>query len=60
MAIQDKPFIALRQKYLQFSYEKFSWEVLGNNLKLSFNFKIPEDLVFSPSLIIKNIDPKKK
>ncbi len=59
MAIQDKPFIALRQKYLQFSYEKFSWEVLGNDLKLSFNFKIPEDLAFSPWLIIKNIDPKR-
>ena len=59
MAIQDKPFIALRQKYLQFSYEKFSWEVLGNDLKLSFNFKVPENLVFSPSLIIKNIDPKR-
>ena len=59
MAIQDKPFIALRQKYLQFSYEKFSWEVLGNDLKLSFNFKIPEDLAFSPSLIIKNIDSKR-
>ena len=59
MAIQDKPFIALRQKYLQFSYEKFSWEVLNNDLKISFNFKIPEDLAFSPSLIIKNIDPKR-
>ena len=59
MAVQDKPFIALRQKYLQFSYEKFSWEVLSNDLKISFNFKIPEDLAFFPSLIIKNIDPKR-
>lgn len=59
MAIQDKPFIALRQKYLQFSYEKFSWEVSGNDLKISFSFKAPEDLAFSPWLIIKNIDPKR-
>ncbi len=59
MAIQNKPFIALRKKYLQFSYEKFSWKVLENDLQISFNFIIGEEISFSPQLLVKKIDAKR-
>ncbi|MBU4350849.1 hypothetical protein L6250_02185 [Candidatus Parcubacteria bacterium] len=59
MAIQNKPFIALREKYPQFSYEKFSWKVLGNDLQISFSFKTGEEILFSSQILIKEIDPKR-
>lgn len=59
MTIQNKPFIALREKYPQFSYENFSCRVLGNDLQISFNFKVGEDILFSPQLLIKEIDSKR-
>lgn len=59
MAIQNNPLFALREKYPQFLYEKFSWGVLGNDLRVSFNFRAGKDILFSPRLLIKDIDPKR-
>jgi len=46
----------LRKKYPQFIYESFSWKIEGKNLRISFDFKVPPDISFSPQLIIENID----
>ncbi len=59
MTIQNNPFFALREKYPQFSYEKFFWRVLDNDLQISFSFRAGEDILFSPRLLIKSIDLKR-
>jgi hypothetical protein len=56
-----KKFEVLRKKYSKFVYENFNWKILGNNLKISFDFKIepaedsPLAIHFKPRLVIKNV-----
>jgi len=57
--MEEKSFVSLRKDYSQFVYEKFSWNVRGKSLAISFNFRIPPDISFSPLIIIKNIDPSR-
>ncbi len=48
----------LRKKHPNFIYEKYSYEISGNNLEIFFDFKIPPDIEFKPKVIIENL-PKK-
>jgi len=36
--MEEKSFVSLRKDYSQFVYEKFSWNVRGKSLAISFNF----------------------
>lgn len=46
----------LRNKYLKFIYERYSYLISGNNLEIFFDFKIEPDIYFKPSIIIKNVN----
>lgn len=48
----------LREKYPKFIYKSFSFDIKENSLNIVFDFRIPPDLKFSPSLKIKNINKK--
>ena len=48
----SKTFNGLRKKYPQFVYESFAWEMKAGDLVISFVFKIPSDIVFSPRLTV--------
>ena len=46
----------LRKKYPKFIYEKYSYEISGNNLEIFFDFKIKPDVYFKPKVVIENVD----
>ncbi len=48
-----------RKKYPEFIYESFSYAVSKNNLEIFFNFKIGNEINFSPKILIENIDKKR-
>ena len=45
----------LQTKYPKFRYSDYSYKISGNNLKISFLFKIEPDIVFNPEIVIENI-----
>ena len=49
----------LIKKYPRFIYRKYSYQIEGGNLKISFFFEVNPDILFKPQIIIKNI-PKSK
>lgn len=49
----------LRKKYPKFIYERFDWQIVGNDLEIVFSFKINPDIYFSPKIVIENIDKKR-
>ena len=49
----------LRKKYPRFIYKGYSWKFFGKNLNISFDFRIPPDIKFKPTIVIKNIDKKR-
>ena len=51
----QKLFNELRTKYPQFIYDSFKVEKKNNNLKFSYRFIIEPDIVFNPTVTIKNI-----
>lgn len=52
-------FQNLRKKYPRFIYEKYSYEIFNNNLKISFDFRIEPGIRFKPEVIIENIEKAK-
>lgn len=50
---------SLRKKYPKFIYNDYSYEIIGKDLNISFDFSIEPGIKFNPKLIIKNIDKKK-
>lgn len=48
--------VKLRKEYPIFIFESFDYKVENNNLVISFEFNIPPDIKFNPTLEIKNID----
>ncbi|MFH1509768.1 MAG: hypothetical protein ABID67_01285 [Candidatus Nealsonbacteria bacterium] len=48
----------LQKKYPKFLYSNYSYKISGENLKISFLFKIEPGIIFKPELIIKNIPTK--
>jgi len=46
----------LRKKYPKFIYEKYSYEISGNNLEIFFDFRVEPDISFKPRVTIENID----
>jgi len=46
----------LRKKYPKFIYEKYSYEISGNNLEIFFDFNIEPGIYFQPKVIIENVD----
>lgn len=49
-------FESLRKKYPKFIYEKYSLNLEGPDLRISFDFKIEPDFEFHPEITINNID----
>lgn len=49
----------LRKKYPIFVYNKYSFEILNNDLKMFFDFEIEPDINFRPEIIIENINKEK-
>ncbi|MCD6550497.1 hypothetical protein J7K24_03055 [bacterium] len=45
----------LRKQYPEFLYQKYLYDIIGDNLEISFEFFIEPNIKFSPHLIIKNI-----
>ena len=52
-------FDFLRKKHKKFVYSKYSYKIIGKDLKILFNFFIEPDLFFNPEIIVKNIDKKR-
>ncbi len=50
-----KKYEIFRRKYPQFVYKNFGWEIIGKDLRVFFDFRIPPKISFSPEIIIKNI-----
>ncbi len=48
---------SLRKKYPRFIYQKYSYRLKRDDLKISFYFKIEPDIVFKPKIVVKNIPP---
>lgn len=48
----------LRRRHPTFTYESYSWERLGNALKIRFLFTIEPTIRFSPETIIESVDEK--
>jgi len=46
----------LRKKYSKFIYEKYSYEISGNNLEIFFDFRVEPNISFKPRVTIENID----
>ena len=46
----------LRKKYPKFIYEKYSYEISGNNLEIFFDFRVEPNISFKPRVTIENID----
>jgi hypothetical protein len=44
-----------RKKYPKFIYQKYSYKIQAENLKISFLFEVPPDLKFEPKITIKNV-----
>ena len=42
----------VRQKYPKFIYKNYSYKIEAGNLKISFLFEIPPDIIFRPQIII--------
>ena len=49
----------LRKKYPKFIYQKYSYQVSGNNLEIFFDFRIEPNIRFKPKVVIENV-PKNK
>lgn len=49
-------FQNLQKKYPKFIYEKFSYKISNNDLRIFFDFKIEPDIYFKPEITIKNVD----
>ena len=45
----------LRSKYPEFCYKKYSYDIIGDNLEIYFDFSIQPGISFRPSVVIKNI-----
>ena len=43
-------FENLRQRYPQFTYEKYSFEISGNQINMQFFFRIGDEIRFSPKM----------
>jgi len=54
-----KNYLFLRKKYPKFVYERYSYKIVKNDLKISFDFKIKPDICFKPKIRIKNINKKR-
>ncbi|MDP2735337.1 MAG: hypothetical protein Q8P12_03960 [bacterium] len=48
----------MRKKYPKFLYKGYSFKRKGGDLHISFDFRVPPDISFSPKVVIKGI-PKK-
>jgi len=48
----------LRKKYPVFTYEKYDWELKGDNFHVSFSFTVG-DIKFNPKVIIREVDLKR-
>jgi len=46
----------LRRKHPRFIYERFGLERTGNDLRITFRFKLEPDIVFTPEIMIESID----
>ncbi len=46
----------LRRKHPRFLYQRFDLERVGNNLKITFHFKLEPDIIFTPDIVIESID----
>lgn len=45
----------LRKKYKKFIYEKYDWQIVNSNLKITFFFSIKPGICFKPTVIIPNV-----
>ena len=50
---------ALRKKYPRFFYQGYSSQLKGGDLHISFDFEVPPDISFHPTVVIKNA-PRKR
>lgn len=50
-----KNVVALRKKYPRFIYQKYSYQLKGRELQISFRFKVEPDIRFTSYITIKNI-----
>ena len=48
----NKKFNEFREKYPNFIYKSYNIEIIEDNLKLTFNFEIPNLASFNPTTII--------
>jgi hypothetical protein len=48
-------FSSLRKKYPRFLYEKYSYQIVKNNLEIVFDFKIEPDIKFNPKIYLTNV-----
>lgn len=48
----------LQKKHPKFTYESYSHKISGNDLKISFNFRIEPNICFKPVIIIKNVNTR--
>jgi UDP-N-acetyl-alpha-D-muramoyl-L-alanyl-L-glutamate epimerase len=46
----------LRRKHPRFFYQSFDVERAGNDLKITFHFKLEPDIIFTPDIVIESID----
>jgi UDP-N-acetyl-alpha-D-muramoyl-L-alanyl-L-glutamate epimerase len=46
----------LRRKYPKFIYRDYDYKIEGGDLKISFVFEIPPNIIFRPKIVVKNID----
>ncbi len=45
----------LRNKYPEFLYKKYSYDIIGDNLEIYFDFSIEPGILFKPSVVVKNV-----
>lgn len=49
-------YTELRTKYPKFYYKNYKWEIVGNDLDITFNFASGNEFTFTPKLSFKNVD----
>jgi len=54
----DNNIERLRTKHGDFIYEDYSYNYSGYNIKLNYTFRLGENIVFKPSIVIANVDEK--
>src|SRR4051794_28598783 len=57
LAEAESRFEQLRNQHPRFIYKSFRWELLEDELNVSFHFAIDPDIHFEPEIQIQSVDP---